>query len=130
MPTLVCHSVKVNNRGPRALNIKHLNYLSNMKELATYYPSMANTTMMADSGRHLKTLVFDIVHAHFLRNVHVHFTTLLFLTLYMYSSCFKNVHVQLDNFFTPRLLKQVIQRPFLKLSEKNYKFKIPTVTDT
>ena len=41
---------------------------------------------MADSGRHITTLVFDIVHVHFLRNVHVHFTTSLFLTLYMYNS--------------------------------------------
>ena len=46
---------------------------------------------------------FDIVHVHLLRNVHVHFTTSVFLTLYMYISCLKNVHVQLDNFSIPML---------------------------
>ena len=70
-------------------------------------PEHLNHTM-ADSGRHITTFVFDIVHVHFLRNVHVHFTTSLFLTLNMYSSCFKNVHVQFDNFSTLRPLEHAV----------------------
>ena len=63
---------------------------------------------MADSGR--QTLVFDIirVHVNFLRNAHVHFTTTVFLTLYMYTSCLKNVHVQFDNFSSLKRLEHVI----------------------
>ena len=44
-----------------------------------------------------------------LRNVHVHFTTAIFLTLYMYVLfCFNIAHAQLDNFSTLRLLEHML----------------------